>query len=477
MAMGHRTMRHYYPIDCRGILLSFGALVLSFVILGGQAALANNTGASGEWVSLFNGKDLTGWDGAPGLWSAKDGAIHGETTKENPLKSNTFLVYRGGSFDDFELRIKFRLLGGNSGVQYRSKEFDKWRIAGYQADVLDTLGMVGFLYEEGGRAFLANVGEFVLVSPNANRSVIGSVCDKQALIDAGYYKLKDWNEYRIICRANHIVQYLNGYKTIELLDNDRLVNPTDPKDSRGASRTGLIALQLHVGPPMVVEFKDIRLQRFTPPCADAVLAFNGRNLDEWTTNAGSGKANKWVVGKAKVSAGNPKQLGRVEGTGEMINLSPEHGASQDIYSKAKFGDCRIELEVMVPQGSNSGIYVMGEYEIQVLDSYGKQKVGSGDMGAIYNAAVPSINASKKPGEWQQYVIEWQAPRFDAGGKKTENAKFLKVELNGQVLHKDLVMPGATPGGVIGKEVPQGPLMFQGNHGPVAYRNIVVEPLK
>jgi hypothetical protein len=91
--------------------------------------------------------------------------------------------------------------------------------------------------------------------------------------------------------------------------------------------------------------------------------------------------------------------------------------------------------------------------------------------------VPSINASKKPGEWQQYVIEWQAPRFDAGGKKTENPKFLKVELNGQVLHKDLVMPGATPGGVVGKEVPQGPLMFQGNHGPVAYRNIIVEPLK
>ena len=128
---------------------------------------------------------------------------------------------------------------------------------------------------------------------------------------------------------------------------------------------------------------------------------------------------------------------------------------------------------MVPQGSNSGIYVMGEYEIQVLDSFGKQKMGSGDMGAIYNAAVPSINASKKPGEWQQYVIEFRAPRFDANGKKTQNAEFVKVELNGQVLHKNLVMPEATPGGVMGKEVPEGPLMFQGNHGPVAYRNIVV----
>ena len=441
-----------------------------------QTAFAGNADTSDGWVPLFNGKDLTGWDGAPGLWSVKDGALHGETTKENPIKSNTFLVYRGGSFDDFELRVKFRLLGGNSGVQYRSKEFDKWRIGGYQADILDTLGMVGFLYEEGGRAFLANLGEFVAVSPDAKRNVIGSVCDKQALIDAGYYKIKDWNEHRIICRANHIVQYLNGYKTIELLDNDRLVDPRNPKDLRGASRTGLIALQLHVGPPMIVEFKDIRIQRITPPCADAVLAFNGRNLDEWTTNAGSGKANQWVVGRAKLSAGDPKQLERVDGTGELINLTPAHGASQDIYSKAKFGDCRIELEVMVPQGSNSGIYVMGEYEIQVLDSYGHEKLNNGDMGAVYGAAPPAVNASKKPGEWQEYVIEWRAPKFDAAGRKTKNAEFVSIELNGKLLHKNLAMPGATPGGVVGKEAPEGPLMFQGNHGPVAYRNIVVTPL-
>jgi hypothetical protein len=469
------TNRMSHLVRSRVVLFGVAALVLP-AALSTPASAANANPVDG-WVSLFNGEDLSGWDGAPGLWSVQDGAIHGQTTKENPIKSNTFLVYRGGTFDDFELRVKFRLLGGNSGVQYRSKEFDQWRIAGYQADILDTLGMVGFLYEEGGRAFLANLGEFVVVGPGGKRNVIGSVCDKQALIDAGYYQVKDWNEYRIICRANHIVQYLNGYKTIELLDNDRLTNPADPKDRRGASRTGLIALQLHAGPPMAVDFKDIRIRRFTPPCADAVLAFNGRNLDEWTTNAGSGKANKWVVGKAKVSAADPKQLERVDGTGELINLTPAHGASQDIYSKAKFGDCRIELEVMVPQGSNSGIYVMGEYEIQVLDSYGKQKVGSGDMGAIYGGFAPPVNASKKPGEWQQYAIEWQAPKFDAAGKKTENARFLKIELNGQLLHQDLVMPGATPGGVTGHEVPLGPLMFQGNHGPVAYRNIVVEPLK
>jgi hypothetical protein len=465
-----------HSIGCSRILLGVAALTFSFAILGGQTALAGNAGASEEWVSLFNGKDLTGWDGDLRLWSVKDGVIHGETSKENPAKNNTFLVYRGGLLDDFELKIKFRILGGNSGIQYRSKEFDKWRIGGYQAEVVNDPVSAGFLYHEAGRASLVNVGDFVVVDKDGKKRVIGNINDRQELIKTGYYKAKDWNEYHIVCRGNHIIQYLNDYRTIELIDNDRIVNPNEPKDLKGATRTGLLALQIHVGPPMIVEFKDIRVQRIAPKPADAVLVFNGQNLDEWTTNAGSGKANKWAVGKARLSAADPKQLDRGEGVGEMINLTPEHGASQDIYSKAKFGDCRIELEVMVPQGSNSGIYVMGEYEIQVLDSYGKKKMGSGDMGAIYNAATPSINASKKPGEWQQYVIEWQAPRFDANGKKTENAKFVKIELNGQVLHKDLVMSGATPGGVVGKEVPQGPLMFQGNHGPVAYRNIVVTPL-
>ncbi len=204
--------------------------------------------------------------------------------------------------------------------------------------------------------------------------------------------------------------------------------------------------------------------------------FNGENLDEWTTKPGSGK-NMWVAGKAQVSTSNSRQLATIDGTGELINLAPKHGASLDIYSKAKFGDCRIELEVMVPKGSNSGVYLMGEYEVQVLDSFGKMKVGNGDIGAIYGGFAPPVNASKAPGQWQQFVIDWRAPKFDAEGKKIKNAEFVKVELNGQILHKNLVMERQTPGGLTGKEAPTGPLMFQGNHGPVAYRNIVVTPMK
>ena len=437
---------------------------------------ASELGVS-DWQWIFNGKDLTGWDGDPCLWKAQDGVIRGETTPENPTQGNTFLVWRGGRLKDFELKLKFKLRNGNSGVQYRSKEFGKWRITGYQAEVENTPGKVGFLYHEGGRAWLVNVGDLMHIDAQGEKKVISNVNDQQGLIDAGYYADKDWNEYHIICQGNHLIHYLNGFQTMELIDDDRVTNPNDPADRKGSIREGVLALQIHAGPPMLVEFKDIRVKRLCDrKYADAQLVFNGQDRDAWVTKPSSGKADKWTVGKAKVSSSNPKLLVAEEGTGELINVTPRHGESQDIHSKAKFGDCRIEVEVMVPQGSNSGIYVMGEYEVQVLDSYGNMKMGNGDMGAIYGGYAPPFNASKAPGQWQQYVIEWRAPRFDESGKKIRNAEFVKVELNGQVLHKNLVMPDKTTGGLTGREVAEGPLMFQGNHGPVAYRNIIVTPL-
>jgi hypothetical protein len=459
------------------IILVF-SLITAFLTSHDTVALAGDS--SEGWVSIFNGKDLTGWDGDPRFWSVKDGAIRGETTPENPTRGNTFIVWRDGELKDFELKIKFRLLSGNSGVQYRSKEVDKWVIGGYQAEVINNPEMAGFLYHEQGRGWLVNVGDLMVIDENGKKDVISNVSDAKELIKAGFYKEKDWNEYHIIAQGNHLVHYLNGYQTMELIDNDRLTNPSDPKDLRGAARQGLLALQLHAGDPMVVEFKDIRVKHLDEKYGDAQLVFNGKDLKEWATKEGSGKADKWVVGKAKVSPDNPKMLVAADGKGEMINVTPEHGASRDIYSKATFGDCRIELQVMVPQGSNSGIYVMGEYEIQVLDSWGRKEMGGGDMGAVYGASKPRVNASKKPGQWQKYIIDFQAPKFDSSGKKTEKAKLLKVELNGQILHKrDLEMKEQTPGGVTGTESPTGtgPLMFQGNHGPVAYRNIIIKPLE
>jgi len=198
---------------------------------------------------------------------------------------------------------------------------------------------------------------------------------------------------------------------------------------------------------------------------------NGKNLDGWQPK-GNPQQSKWTLGTASLAADDPKKLQVAAGGNELINAGA-HGV--DLYTTAKFGDAVIDLEVMVPKGSNSGIYVMGEYEIQVLDSFGREKPGGGDMGAIYGAAPPRVNASKAPGEWQHYVIDYRAPRFDADGKKTANARMIKVTLNDQVIHEDVEMKSQTPGGVTGKESAAGPLMFQGNHGEVAYRNIKITP--
>ena len=209
--------------------------------------------------------------------------------------------------------------------------------------------------------------------------------------------------------------------------------------------------------------------------AGSETPFNGKDLTGWEIK--NKAAAKWSVGEAAMSAADSKLLEVKAGGSALVNQVAGHGQSHDIFSTEKYGDMRLELEVMVPKGSNSGIYVMGEYEVQVFDSHGKKDLTPGDMGAIYSAAVPKVNASKAPGEWQKYVIEFRAPKFDDKGVKTKSAVFLKVELNGTVLHENVEMKGPTPGGVTGKEAATGPLMFQGDHGAVAYRNIKVTALK
>lgn len=212
---------------------------------------------------------------------------------------------------------------------------------------------------------------------------------------------------------------------------------------------------------------------------DKVEPFNGKNLDDWLfKKPGANQSPRWVVGAASLNPEDPRTF-KVDANGDqLINNVTGHKQGVDIFSKARYGDCLIELEVMVPKGSNSGIYVMGEYEVQVLDSFGNDaSPGPGDMGAIYGAAPPKNPLYKKPGEWSEYEIHFQAPRFDASGRKTQNARFKKVVLNGRVIHENVEMKGPTPSGVTGKEHPRGPIMFQGDHGPVAYRNIRVKSLE
>ena len=205
---------------------------------------------------IFNGKDLTGWDGSPELWSVKDGAITGLTSAEHPAKENTFLVWTNGAPADFELRCSFKLVPGdaegfaNSGVQYRSKVVKPsyWVVAGYQADMENGPNYTGILYEEKMRGILASRGEKVVIDADGKKNVVGSVGDAKK-IEASVKK-GDWNDYTIIAKGNHLVQIVNGHITVDVTDNEEAK----------AAKSGIIALQLHAGHPMMAQFKNIRIK-------------------------------------------------------------------------------------------------------------------------------------------------------------------------------------------------------------------------
>ena len=150
----------------------FGWLFAAVLVLGATATLARaeEAPASDEegLLTIFDGKTLDGWDGDPRLWSVVDGAIRGQTTEENPARGNTFCVWRDGKLKNFVLKLKFRIENGNSGVQYRSQESPKWRVGGYQAEVENNPGKVGFLYHERGRGWMVNVGDLVVVERDPN---------------------------------------------------------------------------------------------------------------------------------------------------------------------------------------------------------------------------------------------------------------------------------------------------------------------
>src|SRR5262249_43975047 len=161
--------------------------------------------------------------------------------------------------------------------------------------------------------------------------------------------------------------------------------------------------------------------------------------------------------------------------GVMLNGGDGHGLN--LLTTKTHGDCKLHVEFNVAKGSNSGVYLMGHYEVQILDSFGKKdaELKYGDCGGIYDTAPPRTNASKAPREWQTFDIVFRAPRFDASGKKIANATFIRVVHNGKVIHENVDVKKPTTANMGGPERPQGPLMLQGDHGPVAFRNLRLMP--
>lgn len=205
--------------------------------------------------NLFNGKDLSGWQGNPQIWSVQEGAITGTTSPKNPIKHNTFLVWTNGTLEDFELRLSYRIVRGNSGIQYRSKVINQGPfgpiVGGYQADFEAGKTYSGILYEERGRGILAQRGQKTIIEEAEGKhqvKVTGSVGDSEEIQAA--IKNEGWNDYRIIAKGNHLQHFINGMQTVDV---------TDQQESK-AARSGILALQIHQGPPMTVQFKDIKLK-------------------------------------------------------------------------------------------------------------------------------------------------------------------------------------------------------------------------
>lgn len=200
--------------------------------------------------SIFDGQSLKGWDGDPAFWRAEAGSIIGESTAVNPLKMNTFIIWRGGQPKDFELKLEYRMNSTNSGVQYRSVELPdvgKWVLKGYQADIDFMNQYTGQLYEERGRGFLAMRGQMTQLQTGKKKVIadLRNSDDLKALI-----KSNDWNQVHIIARGNVLTHIFNGHLMAQTVDDDVA--------NRAAG--GLIGFQMHVGPPMKLEVRNIRLK-------------------------------------------------------------------------------------------------------------------------------------------------------------------------------------------------------------------------
>ena len=203
--------------------------------------------------------------------------------------------------------------------------------------------------------------------------------------------------------------------------------------------------------------------------------FNGRDLTGWKPPLGTWQ----VVGGVAVDPANPKAFVVESGGGVLVNSVATK--TSDFFSEFEHGDCELHVEFAVPKGSNSGVYLQGRYEVQIFDSFGKAEVKYSDCGGIYQrdgkpgevfgGKAPAQNGSKAPGEWQMFDITFRAPRFDVAGKKTENARFVKIVHNGQVIHENVEVDGPTRSAAFKDEKPAGPIKLQGDHGPVAFRNL------
>lgn len=231
-----------------------------FVILLGLSSLAAHAdpvfpepaGAdTAGFVSIFDGKTLSNWDADPKYWRVENGILVGEVTPETLLSANSFAIWRGGAPADFELKVEYRVSAdGNSGINYRSSQVPDpaFALKGYQCDIDGAFSWTGQNYEERGRTFLALRGQMTRLSPDAKPAIVASTGEKDAL--AKFLSGEDWNQVHLIIRGNVLTHLINGHVMCVVVD----------EDSTARTAAGLIGVQVHVGPPMKIEYRNFLLK-------------------------------------------------------------------------------------------------------------------------------------------------------------------------------------------------------------------------
>ncbi len=450
-------------------------------LLAGAASLWPVSSAWGEakWVNLFNGKDVAGWkalDPAQNEWrtaaavkpdpaeETRFAMTDGEGVLVNGPRGSTSNIYTEHEHGDCELHVEFVVpKGSNSGV---------YLMGLYEIQVLDSYGKTEVEYSDCGGIY----GQWTEEK--------GTFNGRPPMVNASRPP-GEWQSYDIIFRAPRFDEQGNKIENarfVRVMHNGQLVH--QQVELQGPTRASLPGPEKPMGPLMLqgdhgpVAYRNIRVR----PLKDAggVAWFNGKDLTGWRPVKTD--RNDWrVAGEVRMDPEDNKKLVITDGEGLLCNGVT--GKTGHLVSEREHGDAEIYVEFLVPAGSNSGIYLMGKYELQILDSFGKKEVTYVDCGAVYaryeasrgefEGHAPRVNASRPPGQWQTYEIAFRAPRFDKDGQKVENARLLRVLHNGLLIHENLELTGPTRAPTPGPEGPRGPLLLQGDHGPVAFRNFYI----
>ncbi|MCH7871128.1 MAG: DUF1080 domain-containing protein [Planctomycetes bacterium] len=393
--------------------------------------------AAGDWKPLFDGKTLDGWiqRGGKAKYRVEDGQIVGQTV---PKTRNSFLCTTR-EYADFELELEYKVDPRlNSGIQIRSNSVPGYKngvVHGYQVEIdpSDRAWSAG-VYDESRRGWLNDLKQ----NEKARKA----------------FKKNDWNHYRIRAVGDSIKTWINGVPAADLRDS--------------LTRTGFIGLQVHgtqETEPLEIRWRNIRIKdlgdpsRISPRGAIPLLDDSG-DVSAWQPVAEPMGDIGW------------------QSKGGVLQIVPGAG---DILTRRAFGDCRLHVEFLIvgdggnaKTEGNSGVYIQGRYEVQILNSAGK-KPGKNTCGAIYGVKAADYNMSRAAGQWQSFDMTFLAAKWDSGGKKIANAR-LTVYHNGTRIHDDVEIPNKTGAGRA-EEPRDGPLVLQEHGYRIKFRNVWIAPLR